>query len=247
MRINRLIRRSALTLAGLAALLLIFFAWLGYFSANPFSLFRPAGRDRGDVAAVVLSGDMGFRFGMGPQIATRLAGHGIPVVGVNSLSYFRTTRSPAEVTAMLEAAMRQAQAFGRPRKLMLIGQSFGADMLHVGLASLPAELRAQVAMVAMVVPGATVEFRASPSEIFTFAAAEPNALPTARKLGWVPVLCVGGQEEAASLCPLLHQRNAHVVMLPGGHPLHGDAEAVYRQITDEMTRAGLTVPPGRQE
>ena len=76
-------------------------------------------------------------------------------------------------------------------------------------------------------------------QIFTFAMAEADALPTARKLDWAPLLCVHGQEEAASLCPLLHQPNVQTVALPGGHPLHHDVDALYHILHAAFARRGL--------
>jgi type IV secretory pathway VirJ component len=222
---------------------LLYFAWLGYLMGSPFTDVRPEGHVRNDLAAVVLSGDMGFKVGMGKQIARRLADDNIAVVGINSLNYFRTTRTPAEATALIARAINRAQTVSHAPRVMLIGQSYGADMLHVGLAGLVPSLRARVALVALVVPGATVEYRASPGEMFTFLMDEADARPTGKLLDWVPVLCVFGTEESNSLCPLLWQRNVHAVSLPGGHPLHYDAGAVYRELRAEMTRAGLNMIP----
>ncbi len=236
---NQALRRIAIALFSFAAAVLLSFLWLGYLDKVPFTLVQPAGVARRDVTAILLSGDMGFRVGMGPRIASRLAADGIPVVGVNSLTYFRTTRTPAQATALIQAAIGRARAAAPGRKLLLIGQSYGADMLHVGLAGLPRAQRADIAMVALVVPGATVEYRASPAEILTFAMPEADAMPTARQLDWTPTLCLSGREESASLCPLLRQPNVHAFALPGGHPLHYDADAVYRQIVAEMARAGI--------
>lgn len=229
-------RRIGIAIITVAVAMLMGFGWLGYLGGDPFTIVQAGGKAQRNVTAIVLSGDMGFRVGMGPQIARRLAGDGIPVVGVNSLTYFRTTRTPAEATALIEAAMAKAHALGPRNTLVLIGQSYGADMLHVGLAGLPPALRREIALVVLVVPGATVEYRASPSEVLTFAMAEADALPTARRLDWVPLLCIRGREEPASLCPLLHQRNLRAVALPGGHPLHNDAAAVYREIRADIDR-----------
>ncbi len=98
-------------------------------------------------------------------------------------------------------------------------------------------------LVVLVVPGATVEYRASPSEILTFAMPEADAMPTARKLDWVPMLCLYGREEPASLCPLLHQPNAQVIGMAGGHPLHYDGDGVYAHIAAAMARAGIVQKP----
>jgi len=230
---------------GLLAAILLGFAWLGYLGCDPFTPIRPAHYrpQPGAPVAILWSGDMGFRVGMGPRVAARLVRDGVPVIGVNSLSYFRTTRTPTDATALLKAAIGRARRINPQARLLLVGQSYGADMLHVALSALPPSDRSAIALVALVVPGATVEYRASPSEIFTFAMAEADALPTARQLTWAPLLCIHGREEASSLCPLLHQRNAQSVGLPGGHPLHGDVDAVYGTLRAAMMRAHLMARP----
>lgn len=230
--------RLALGLLGIAiAAMLGFAVHIGYFGGPVFTDVPATAPARGGVAAVILSGDMGFKIGMGPRIARRLAADGIPVVGVNSLTYFRRERSPDEVAALVAMAARRALAFGHARGLVLIGQSFGADMLHVGLARLPPDLRARVRLVALVVPTDTLFFRASPSELFNWAKPDAFALPSARALTWVPVVCIHGVEESESLCPLLRQPNVHSVALPGGHPLDGDVDAVHRVLARMIGRA----------
>lgn len=178
-------------------------------------------------AAIIVSGDMGFGIGMGRRIAQRLAGDGVPVLGVDARLYFRERRTPAEATALLASAIRRATAGTGAVRLVLIGQSFGADMVQVGLAGLPPELRRRLALVILVVPGATIAFRASLAETLGLTADEASALPTARRLDWLPTWCVRGSEETDSLCPLLRAPNVRRVVLPGGHPLHRDTDALY--------------------
>lgn len=237
------IKIALLSILSLLAALTCIAAYLGYFGGPVFvdipATARPA-RTNAGLAAVVLSGDMGFRIGMGPRVADRLAADGIPVVGVNSLTFFRYRRSPADVRALISAATRRALAFGHVNRVVLIGQSFGADMLHVGLTGMPPDLRARVAMVALVVPTDTILYRASPSELLNWARADAAALPTARQLTWAPVTCIQGVEETDSLCPMLTQPNVHRVSLPGGHPMHGDTDAVHAVLARAIAAANIT-------
>jgi type IV secretory pathway VirJ component len=229
-------RKIRITLAVLALLLagftgfLAYIGYLGgpvYYDLAPTRPTPPAARG---LAVVLVSGDMGFNIGMGPQIARRFTADGVPVVGVSSLAYFRQQRTPVEVQALIRDAVRRGLAFGHADRVVLIGQSFGADMVHVGLTGLPADLRARVKMVALVVPTDTVFYRASPSELFNWARPDAMALPTARQLTWVPALCVQGADEKDSLCPMLGQSNMRRVALPGGHNLHYDADRLYRAL-----------------
>ena len=107
--------------------------YAGYFNSDPFVMVKPSAPPapaRAGLAAIYLSGDMGFDFGTGGRVMERLAADGIPVVGVNSATFFRKRRTPAEISAMLSDAAKHALAFGHAQRLVLIGQSFGADMLQ---------------------------------------------------------------------------------------------------------------------
>lgn len=228
----------------LAATFIAALGHLGYLGGPVFVDFaadaRPAGRLEG-ITAVFLSGDMGLNVGMGRAVARRLAANGVFVVGVNTLTYFRKRRTPRETEALLAAAMRRALAVPGTRRVVLIGQSFGADMLQARLPSLPAASRSRVPMVALIVPGRTIEYRASPSDLFGLESPEVDALPTARHLGWTRTLCIQGAEETDSLCPLLGNGVGRVA-LPGGHLLRYDSERVARVLLNAMLAAA---PPRR--
>lgn len=209
------------------------FASLGYFGGQDMMLIPatgPAAPARQGIAAVVISGDMGLGIGMGGQIAGRLAAAGIPVIGVNSLSFFRHRRTPVEVAVLVDAVTRRALALDHVTRVVVIGQSFGADVLPTGLASLSPMLRAHIAFVGLVVPATTLTLRASPSEIFSWREPEHPALPFAQQLTWAPGICISGSEEKHSLCPELTQANITHVVLPGGHAMHRDSAAVFRAL-----------------
>jgi type IV secretory pathway VirJ component len=211
----------------LAVLSLGFLVYIGWFGGAIYTVVPPLAGPRPRVTAVLLSGDMGFRIGMGPAVAERLAERGIPVVGVNSLTYFRKPRSVGEAALLIEGGIDRAEALAPAgAKVVLIGQSLGADMLQLGLSALPPAKRSRVALVALVVPGRNVRLQASPSELFPMASAEFSGIASARRLDWAPTICLQGADEEDSLCPFLTQPNARRIILPGGHPLHRDADRV---------------------
>lgn len=236
---KRLVTRAlaivTLAIAGLA----MWLAYLGYFSNDPVKIIPPHGTSQTDFSLIFLSGDMGFNAGMGPHIVRHFTSDGVPVIAFNSLTFFRTKRSRLEVADMVRGLMHRARKeFGHER-LVLVGQSFGADALQLGLAGLTPDERTDIQMVALTVPTNTIYLQASPNELFNLAPADISALPTANKLNWVPVVCIFGREEKGSLCPELKLKNARIVALPGGHFLKDDVNLVYRTLAKAIKQAAI--------
>lgn len=238
-----MISRAPRIVVAVVTLLLIgavgYLAHIGYYGRAIYRVEparrAPPARLAGTVA-VFMSGDSGLKAGMATTVVATLAERGIPVLGVNSLTAFKNGRSPAETRALVADATRRALRLPSARQVVLIGQSFGADMLQYGVSALPDDLRPKVAQVILTVPGDTLLFTASPGGLLDGAPDAP-ALPSARRIGWVPVLCVYGREEDTSLCPLLHAANVRVVPLPGGHYLHHDGTRLADLIWDTILRA----------
>jgi type IV secretory pathway VirJ component len=196
--------------------------------------FYPADRAHPAVAAVYVSGDMGLRFGMGPDVIPAIVAHGIPVLAISSPATFGRHRTRAEVDDIVIGAIRTALRETGARRVILMGQSFGADMVSTVAPDLPADLRSKVAAIDLTVPATTAYFRADPMG-FAYRGT-PDALPIAgmRALRWTPVICVHGAEERDSLCPALEGTSARIVALPGGHFLRRDAALLVRTIVGQL-------------
>lgn len=210
------------------------YCWfLGYFGGPIYTQIPAAAApgmvSRRETVAIYFSGDLGFNTGMGPKISRELANKGIPVLGVNSLTLFAREQSPAAASAIVRRAVDRALAISETKRLILIGQSFGANVLIEGLQGLSPSRQARVAMVALVTPSDTTLLQASPGGLIDLVPAIPP-LPAARALKWAPVLCVQGQDEGRSLCPQWRQSNVRTVALPGGHFLNSDTALVARTI-----------------
>jgi type IV secretory pathway VirJ component len=237
--IKRIAVRAFAALFLLFASLAIWLAYLGYFATDPVEIIPPKGNDRPDYVLVFLSGDMGFNVGMGPRIVKRFTDKGVPAIGFNSLTYFRKERTPEDVLSMIEDLMARARREFGHRKIVFVGQSFGADALQLAVSELGPEQRRDIALVAMIVPTNSVYLQASPNELFNLAPPELEALPTANRLNWVPVMCIYGEEETRSLCPLLQLPNAEIKALPGGHFLNEDTDLVASTIEKKIMNLGL--------
>lgn len=220
-----------------------FYGYAGYYNGPLFRDLPAARIDPAKPAIVMLSGDMGDRLGMTPKVAARLNRRGYAIVTVNSLTYFSPRRTAAEAARLIEDAMTRAMKLGKTDHVVLIGQSFGADMLHAALAQFTPAARRPINAVVLVVPGEGIIFRASPIELAGFETPDQRGYPTASQLTWVPVTCIHGAVEAESLCPQLDMPNVRRIVLPGGHKLHSDDRALEASIIPAIQRAG----PARSE
>lgn len=237
-----------LIFAGVLAFLLLGLAagfgglsYLGYFSTNAVTIISP-NKERADYTIVFLSGDLGFNAGTGPKLLQHFTDEGVPVVALNSLTFFRHERTRAEVDKLVRDLMNTARDRFGHRRLVLIGHSFGADALQLALTDLSVSERNDIMQVVMIVPTDDVYLQAQPDGHYSSRPADFDAVATAHMLDWVPVLCIHGETEKGSLCPKLNLDNADIATLPGGHNLKLDDGLIYQTIQQAIDAIGLRVP-----
>jgi type IV secretory pathway VirJ component len=219
------VRVSAVSSAFVCAMV----AAAGYFDRDPVHVY-PAHPPAQPIAVVNISGDMGLRFLLGASTSRGLTEHHIPVVGLATPVAFRTRRTRAEVDAFVADAVRTAMARTGMRKVVVMGQSYGADIAQTGLAHLPPALRAHVAGIVLILPGDTVFYRADPTGWVYRGTPDSIGKDTGDTLTWAPLTCIYGQEEDDSLCPLLRVPGARIIAMPGGHNLHHDSDALFAHV-----------------
>jgi type IV secretory pathway VirJ component len=208
----------------------------GYFDRDPVHLY-PAVPPAAPIAVVNVSGDMGLRFLLGASTSRGLTEQHIPVVGIASPAVFRQRRTRAEIDAFIADAVRTGLARTGARRVVVMGQSYGADIVQTGLANLPTDLRRKVAAIILVLPGDSVYFRADPTGWSYGDPPDSVGVTTANTLTWAPLTCIYGVEEDDSLCPLLHVPGARVIGMPGGHNIHHDDAGLLRHVLTAVRAA----------
>lgn len=175
---------------------------------------------RAGQAAVLFSGDAGF-LGAGPEISRAVEQLGLPVLGISSLAEFRQRRTIPQTVAIVNDAVRTARAkFGADR-ILLVGHSFGSDVIGAALPDLAPDVRQALIGVVLIVPTDSVYLRADPTEL-SYRGPPDADLSRVQSVTWLPLLCIQGQQEPDSLCPKLRAANVTMIALPGGHGLHRD-------------------------
>ncbi len=193
----------------------------------------PAEGAASDTLAVIVSGDGGWA-GIDREVGTVIASRGVPVVGLNSLQYFWTKKTPDGAAADLERILRHYRAAWRKERVVLVGYSRGAEVLPFMADRLPPDLRAAVRLVALLGPTGSVEFEFHVGDWLGGGGGKDElpVRPEVEKLAGLKILCVHGDEESDSLCPSLGAGLAIDMPLKGAHHFGGS----YRTIAEAILR-----------
>ena len=181
--------------------------------------------------AIVYSGDGGWA-GLDRKMAAEFARRGVPVVGLDSLAYFWRSRPPASAAVDLgRIIQRYGTRWNRPRAL-LVGYSFGADVLPFITADLPPASRSHVARLSLIglSPKADFQFHFASWLNVSSSAALPT-VPRIDTLRGLPLQCIRGIAESASACPAIAPGRAQQIAIPGNHYFNGNAAL----LVDAMT------------
>ena len=194
-------------------------------------------RNGNGALAIVLSGDGGWR-DLDKTIAEKMRAQGTSVIGWDSLRYFWRRRTPDELARDLDDVIRTYSDRWRAPNVMLIGYSFGADVLPFAYNRLPEGSRALVKQVSLLGFSRSADFTV---HVTAWLGAGPSAkaLPTAPETARIDpalVQCVYGRDEHRSACPDLEKSGAEVIATAGGHHFDSDYDGLAQKILAGLDR-----------
>lgn len=192
------------------------------------------GPDRPQLA-VMFSGDGGWAL-LDRAVTAELAKNGLPSVGWDSLNYFWKARQPNEVALDLERALRYYLNAWKKSRIVLIGYSFGADVLPAVVNRLPQELQNRIDLLALLGPSAYASFEFNLTDWITGKpdAADQPVRPELEKLKAIKRLCIYGADEADATCPKLADLGVKMEKMPGDPHFDEDYPGVAQRILDQL-------------
>jgi len=188
----------------------------------------PASSPAGSELAVFATGDGGWAT-LDRTISERLAATGVPVVGWDSLQYYWTPRTPEIAANDLARILRHYMAEWNKSGAILIGYSFGADVLPFLVNRLPEDLRGRVRSLSLIGLGPNASFEFHLTDWLGGDSGLPTAAEIAR-LGTRPIQCFYGTDESDSPCRTLRGTALRTIELPGGHHLGGAYDSIAKAI-----------------
>ncbi|WP_211451086.1 virulence factor family protein [Collimonas antrihumi] len=184
-----------------------------------------------DTMVILISGDGGWA-GIDRDVATALSKRGVPVVGIDSLRYFWSARTPASTAKDVERLMQFYMARWKKNKVVLIGYSQGADVLPFVASRLSGRALASVPLIVMMGLGKKADFQ---FHLTNWISSINDGLPIPPEVAKLPAglaMCIYGSEETDSACPGLDANHVKLLKLSGGHHFDGNYDRLAGLVLD---------------
>ncbi len=190
-----------------------------------------------DTMAVIYSGDGGWR-DIDKEVGNALQQQGVPVVGVDSLRYFWSERQPQATADDLARIITYYGKRWNVRNVLLIGYSFGADVLPRTYNLLAPATRARIRQVTLMALSHRADYKISVLG-WLGADGEGNAgdpVDDIKAIEPALIQCIYGTDEEDDACPDLKASGIDLVPIEGGHHFDGDYAALARRVLDGLDR-----------
>ena len=167
---------------------------------------------------IVISGDGGWT-DFDQSIAETFSKNGIPCVGLDTQKYFWEVKTPEttaqDITKVLQYYLPRLQK----TNFILVGYSFGADVIPFIANRLPLDLKKRLAMVAMLSPDDETDFEVTISSMLDLGGEDTyDVLKEIRKVNYTKKLCIfGTDEDDDDMQKSFKGNGAEITVLTGGH------------------------------
>jgi type IV secretory pathway VirJ component len=178
----------------------------------------PAVGGNTNLMGIIITGDGGW--GVTDRgIAKGLAAKGIPVVGLDSLHYFWKQKTAEQTAADFNRILNHYNVLWKRNEVVVIGYSFGADVLPFILNRIPEESLQKIKVITFLGLSSTADFQFHLTDWIATRKRSTSQMvrPEVEKLHGKKMLCFYGTEDDDALCGKLDPGLAKAVPIQGGH------------------------------
>lgn len=182
----------------------------------PVTRLTPGSQDKPMI--IFFTGDGGWAE-LDKRVSANFMRQGIPVVALSSLTYFWHFKSPEQTTQDLQRILHYYTRQWQRSRVILIGYSFGAEIIPFVINRLPTEYHNMIAGGVMLVPSTSSDFEIHMSDwVSSGNMGKYPTRPEVAKIDDIPLQCIYSELGDDDLCPLLQgQKNVTLTQLSGGH------------------------------
>lgn len=197
----------------------------------PIQITEPARNTDSNDMMLMISGDGGWT-GFDQQVASEFAQKGIPVVGLNALKYFWSKKTPEQTTHDVLDLIAKYDAIWKKQDIILLGYSFGADVMPFIYNRLPETMRKRIKSVALLSPSKDTDFEVHVTDLLNFGSSPRQfSVPgEIAKIKDVNLVCFFGKDEEDIPANELPKENCRIIMLEGGHHYENSFAIIYNNV-----------------
>lgn len=173
-----------------------------------------------------LSGDGGYN-NFSQQLMKSFQSKGYPCVMLNSLKYFWRKKTPEQTATDAETIINYYKALWKRSKVILVGYSFGADVIPFVFSRL--KNNSFIEHVSLVSPSPTTDFEIH-TGIFGGVRNGSSVIAEINKIKTKPVIILQGEKEENKLDTKRLTIKCKVVTLKGGHHYDGNPDEVANSV-----------------
>jgi type IV secretory pathway VirJ component len=185
--------------------------------------------------AFVISGDGGWT-SFDQSFSEKLNSYGLPVIGLDAQKYFWNEKTPEQTTNDIVIALKSYMEQWDRKSFVLIGYSFGADIVPFVANLLPVGFKSNFKGVFSLSPDDEGDFEIHVSDMLNLGSFHNN-YNVASEMGnvkGVPKVCIFGATENSDITQLFEKKGAKVLILPGSHHYNNDFKALAESIVKSL-------------
>jgi type IV secretory pathway VirJ component len=181
-----------------------------------------------------LSGDGGFNK-FSNSLCEGISKKGYEVISLNSKSYFWDKKTPEQTTTDISNYLSKKIAGRKNQQIVLIGYSFGADVLPFILNRLPKDIHDKILVSFLMASSGTTDFEIHWADIFGGnAKRNMDVVSEINKLVDDKIVIISSSDDRhLEANKITLKRYTHEV-LPGGHHFDGDTDEIIKVILNDM-------------
>jgi type IV secretory pathway VirJ component len=217
--------------------LLIFFSLIFFINSQaqqtmPVAAYK--GTDPSKPLIFYISGDGGLNNSFSSALVKKLNGLGYPVVGLNAKTYFWTKKDPQKAANDISKILNQYMAEWKCKNFVMVGYSFGADVMPFLENRLPAILMPGNKHTILMSPSKTTDFEIHLLSMIGLNGNDGESVLKEIQRMKGPVTIFFGSDEDDFPVEEIRQNNVRSLKLPGGHHYDGNVDEVVRQIVQSI-------------
>lgn len=157
---------------------------------------------------------------------------GYSVATLNARSYFWSRKTPQQAAGDIESFLMDKLKHNPGQHFVLIGYSFGADVMPFIVNNLSSQLKNKIKSVILISPSTTTDFQIHILDMIGRGGKRSmNVVAAINRMQSPRTLTIFGSDEKDFPIKSLTLQNNKVELLPGGHHFEGNTDEVAEMVT----------------